>query len=92
MKTCDCEGCNSILPYRPGTTLEQILTDGWARGFAIPQTYDEAKEMGFIIKPSEIMAKWQELDAEMIADFEGMSQEIHNVDVDAFDVFIKDKE
>lgn len=34
-------------PYKEGTTLLAILRDGWARGFTLRQTYDEAQMMGF---------------------------------------------
>lgn len=69
---CKCANCTceSNLPYRPGTTADQIIEDGFYRGFAIPQTYDELKQMGYQVKPSAIMARWNELEKEMIEFFE----------------------
>lgn len=49
-------------PYREGTSLEEIIKDGWSRGFAIGQIVHEAKAMGYSITLPECRVKWQELD------------------------------
>jgi len=55
-------------PYREGTTLDQILTDGWSRGCDPEQTLDEAKAMGFTLAYVDITAKWHQLTVSMEVD------------------------
>jgi hypothetical protein len=46
-------------PYKEGTTLEQILADGWCRGFDPRQTQKEAETMGYRVSIAEIAADWK---------------------------------
>lgn len=48
-------------PYKDWVTLEQILEDGWSRGFHAPQTKREAREMGFEVSLPEITVFWERL-------------------------------
>lgn len=51
-------------PYRAGTHLLAILRDGWARGFQLEQTYDEAHAMGFKdVQFYHIIRLWKHEDA-----------------------------
>ena len=45
--------------YKNGTTLDQIVTDGWARGFRTCQTIEEARASGFVISKKELTTKWE---------------------------------
>ena len=48
--------------YKPGTTLNQILEDGWSRGFEYEQTLMEAHASGYTVTITEIKAEWFRLD------------------------------
>ena len=50
-------------PFRDGTTLDEIMQDGWSRGFNPEQTVSECVVMGFThISLSDVVAAWKELD------------------------------
>jgi hypothetical protein len=49
--------------YRPGTPLDSILLDGWARGFNVVQTVAEAFSSGFVVTPGEVQFVWSCEDA-----------------------------
>jgi hypothetical protein len=57
-------------PYREDTTLDDIIKDGWARGFALSQTIYEAKQMGFTITVEELRTQWRALDDQFEKDLE----------------------
>jgi len=48
--------------YAPGTSLADILTDGWARGFRVTQTMEEAESMGYEVTEDEIVDSWEHQD------------------------------
>ena len=48
--------------YKEGTTLAQIIEDGWARGFHQSQTYEEATAMGFFTTEEYILNEWAKLE------------------------------
>ena len=52
-----------ILPYKIGTTLEQIISDGWSRDLTLEQTLGEAALMGFTLTPTQLRQAWYEEDA-----------------------------
>ncbi len=51
--------------YKEGTTLNQIIEDGWSRGFKAKQTVSEAAAMGFGITKDELFAVWDYLERKM---------------------------
>lgn len=48
--------------YKPGTTLAQIIEDGWSRDFQAEQTLMEAQAQGFTVTITEIRTEWFRLD------------------------------
>lgn len=65
-------------PYREGTHLLAILRDGWARGFVVEQTVEEAHVMGFTkVTPDLVMRLWRHEDRKMRRHF-GL-EDIRNV-------------
>lgn len=54
-------------PYKDHVTPEQILMDGWSRGFDPSQTQDELKQMGHTRTIQEIREHWAILEADMEA-------------------------
>ncbi len=51
--------------HKPGTTLEQIVTDNWSRNLRIEQTIEEAEAMGFMVEHEDISAWYDKLTKEM---------------------------
>lgn len=51
-----------VKPYRASTTLMQIVTDGWARGFHADQTLRELRAMGFVSSIEWVQAYWSNFD------------------------------
>lgn len=51
--------------YKPGTAKEQIIADGWARGFAVSQTVDELKAQGFEATADEVSVAFDRHQAKM---------------------------
>ena len=51
--------------YQEGTTLQEIIKDGWARGFQVSQTLSEATDMGYTLTEESILAEWELLDKEV---------------------------
>lgn len=50
--------------YRDGTTLDQIIFDGWSRGFLPDQTLCEALAQGYSVTLDQILLRWSDLDKE----------------------------
>jgi hypothetical protein len=50
--------------YKDGTTLAEILRDGWSRDFSAEQTREEAKVMGFLVTKESIIEAWCRMDDE----------------------------
>lgn len=50
--------------YCSTATLDDILSDGWARGFEVNQTLKEAKACGFIITATDVRNAWAACDDE----------------------------
>lgn len=46
-------------PYVDGISLEDIIEDGWSRGFPPSQTIEEAKMMGFDLPLWYLLAEWE---------------------------------
>ena len=59
-------------PYKTGTPLDEIIRDGWSRGFKFEQTIEEAKIMGFIITEEDLLKEWDRLEYEMIEYFDSI--------------------
>ncbi len=51
-------------PYKDGVTLNDIIIDGWSRGFFHCQTIDEARIMGYEIDEDSLRDKWLTLDSQ----------------------------
>ena len=51
--------------YIDGTTLQDILSDGWSRGFQASQTIDEANSMGFTVTELEVLETWEKFDKKL---------------------------
>ncbi len=51
--------------YQEGTTLQEIIKDGWARDFDAKQTLSEALAMGYNLTEESILAEWDLLDKEV---------------------------
>jgi hypothetical protein len=47
--------------YKAGTTLEQIIEDGYYRGFEATQTVVEAAASGFTVTLEQVQSCWKEL-------------------------------
>jgi hypothetical protein len=47
--------------YVTGTTLKQIIEDGYYRGFEATQTVDEATASGFTVTLEQVQTSWKEL-------------------------------
>ena len=48
--------------YPEGTPAEEIIEDGWARGFKPEQTVQELREVGYIDATVSVVTKcWEEL-------------------------------
>jgi hypothetical protein len=60
---------NMNKPYVDGVSLEDIIEDGWSRGFPPSQTIEEAKMMGFDLPLEHLLAEWQRYDDAMVAVF-----------------------
>jgi hypothetical protein len=56
-------------PYRDNTPLEEILRDGWSRGFLPEQTIEEASAMGFKVSEEDVDIAWHNFQTEMEAYF-----------------------
>lgn len=56
-------------PYVDGTSLEDIIEDGWSRGFPPSQTIEEAKMMGFDLPLWYLLAEWERYEQAMIESF-----------------------
>lgn len=56
--------------YVDGTTLQQILDDGWSRGFLPQQTLEEAEAQGFSLSAEELTAAWKVWDDKLSKDME----------------------
>jgi len=52
-------------PYKDSATLDDIITDGWSRGFEIEQTMDECRMMGYEVDYNLVFDKWELLTTEM---------------------------
>ena len=50
--------------YKLGTTLFEILWDGWSRDFDVTQTLREANAQGFPIDISTVAKVWKLMDLE----------------------------
>lgn len=50
--------------YKEGTPLEEIIKDGWARGFYQTQTLQEARDMGYNITEEYVVEEWAKLEEE----------------------------
>lgn len=48
--------------YYPSVSLAQIISYGWAAGFQIDQTVEEAKSCGFDVTKGEVLAEWKRQD------------------------------
>lgn len=47
-------------PYRDDVTAQQIMEDGWARGFRVTQTLSELHAMGFnALTEADVLADWK---------------------------------
>ena len=57
-------------PYKEGTPLEEIIKDGWSRGFRYEQTLYEAKEMGYELSKARLVREWDRLEFQMKVYFE----------------------
>lgn len=55
---------NNKKPYKDGVTLEQILLDGWSRGFQAAQTVEECNIMGYTIDLEHVNTYWKTLNEE----------------------------
>ena len=55
------------LPYKPGTTKEQMIFDGWSRGFKPKQTVDELAQMGFEVSLPFVAKEFERHQDEMEA-------------------------
>jgi len=51
--------------YKDGTTKEQIIYDGWSRGFDISQVIDEVNDQGFTVTHDEVKAAYNKHQDEM---------------------------
>ncbi len=54
--------------YREGTTLKEIVEDGWSRGLHSSQTLQEAQDMGYPLNIHVLFVWWAELDKEFEKD------------------------
>lgn len=52
-------------PYKDGVSLEDIIEDGWSRGFQTSQVIGEAHQMGYNITRREVMDKYIEYESKM---------------------------
>lgn len=59
-----------MTPYKVGTTLDQIIRDGWSRGFDPEQTLREAGVMGFDLDKAALSLQWTNLTADMDRDMD----------------------
>ena len=48
-------------PYKDFVTLKDIIEDGWARGFQVEQTVEEANIMGFLVDNTKVTTAWKKL-------------------------------
>ena len=55
-------------PYRAGVSADDIVFDGWSRGFTVEQTLEELQSMGFLTDRNAVLQTWQQYDADMEAD------------------------
>lgn len=55
-------------PYKDGVTADDIVFDGWSRGFCVEQTLDELQAMGFMAHRASVLQLWADYDAAMEAD------------------------
>jgi hypothetical protein len=51
--------------YKEGTTIEEILIDGWSRGFHVDQTVRELKGMGFEVDEEFVHRYWSWWDRDL---------------------------
>lgn len=47
-------------PYHDHVSLEEIIEDGWSRGFVPEQTVDGAAAMGYTVTLFEVQERWKE--------------------------------
>lgn len=47
-------------PYHDHVSFEEIIEDGWSRGFDPEQTVDEAAAMGYTVTLFEVQERWKE--------------------------------
>ncbi len=60
-----CTGKRAVAPvYKPGTTLEQIIRDGWSRDFKAEQTHSEAVANGYEVTLECVKRWWEEFNVE----------------------------
>ena len=52
-------------PYKDGTTLYEILKDGWSRMFEHEQTVNEAAQMGYTVTEEYVESIWQVFEEDM---------------------------
>lgn len=48
--------------YVPSVTLAQIISYGWAAGFQVKQTVEEAESCGFDVTEGEVLTEWKRQD------------------------------
>jgi hypothetical protein len=53
-------------PYKKGSTLEQIIEDGWSSGFQISQTMIEIELMGYHSNLNYVRSEWNRMDKEFM--------------------------
>ena len=54
--------------YKEGTTLQEIIDDGWSRGFLLDQTLREATAQGYEITSEYLRRAWDLWDQKMMED------------------------
>ena len=62
--------------YKDGTTLDQIILDGWSRDFCASQTCAEASAQGFQVSSIHVIEEWIKFDDQMERDFSLMNVEV----------------
>ena len=70
--------------YKEGTTLDEIIFDGWSRGFIVEQTLSEAVLQGFEVTREEVIKAWHKHDEEMDKFFQSHKESMLEAD-ESFD-------
>jgi hypothetical protein len=51
--------------FKDSATAEDIMRDGWMRGFKVEQTFEELQVMDYYRDTATILEKWGQWDEEM---------------------------